>query len=245
MRVSVICVYNNSEQLHSQLEASLNLQDLEFEPIFLDNSGGRFTSAAAALNHGAKASQGDILIFSHQDIYLKTRTALRELAEAIAGCETGTIVGTAGVKEPSKQYYLNLTQGEAFDPTIQRICENRLYPVSCVDEGLFGMTRATWEQHPFDEALCDNWHLYAVESCLWAREQGHEVFVQPVQLHHFSAGRITRSYMKGLIRLTDRYQKSHKYIWTTCYKVPTSWLYVRGLYLVWSLNRRLRGRPLD
>ena len=43
MRVSVICVYNNSEQqLHSRLEASLNLQDLEFEPVFLDNAEGRF-----------------------------------------------------------------------------------------------------------------------------------------------------------------------------------------------------------
>ena len=172
MRVSVICVYNNSEQLHSQLEASLNLQDLEFERVFLDNSGGRFSSAAAALNHGAAAASGDILIFSHQDIYLKTATALGELADAIAGCETGTIVGTAGVKEPSKRYYFNLTQGDVFDPTLQSICESRLYPVSCVDEGLFGMTRATWERHPFDEVLCDNWHLYAVESCLWAREQG-------------------------------------------------------------------------
>ena len=42
MRVSVICVYNNSEQLHSRLEASLTLQDLEFEPVFLDNAEGRF-----------------------------------------------------------------------------------------------------------------------------------------------------------------------------------------------------------
>lgn len=245
MKVSVICVYNREEQLNAQLKASLSRQNIQYEFIGIQNSTGAFPSAAAALNHGARAASGDILIFSHQDIFLKTENALRELVEGIAHCETGTIVGTAGVKEPSKKYYENLTGGEAFDPTLQRKCENRLYPVSCVDEGLFGMTRATWQQHPFDEVLCDNWHQYAVEACLWAREQGHCVYVQPIQIHHFSMGRISRSYMQGLIRLADRYRKSHRFIWTTCYKVPTSWLYVRVLYFLWVANRTLRGRPLD
>ena len=245
MLVSVICVYNNEAQLNAQLKASLRSQDLEYEFIGLDNSSGEFPSAAAALNQGAKISRGDVLIFSHQDIFLKTENGLGELAGAIAGCETGTIVGTQGVKEPSRTYYENLTAGADYDPALQNKCEKKLYEVSCVDEGLFGMTRSTWILHPFDEALCDNWHLYAVEACLWAREQGHSVFVQPVQLHHFSRGRITRSYMKGLIRLADRYGKSHRYIWTTCYKVSSSWLSVRLLYAVWAANRMLRGRPLD
>ena len=245
MLVSVICVYNSEAQLNAQLKASLRGQDLEYEFIGLDNASGAFPSAAAALNQGAKISAGDVLVFSHQDIFLKTEDTLRELAEAIAACETGTIVGTQGVKEPSRTYYENLTAGADYDAALQEKCEKRLYEVSCVDEGLFGMTRATWERHPFDEALCDNWHLYAVEACLWAREQGHSVFVQPVQLHHFSRGRISRSYMKGLIRLADRYRKSHRYIWTTCYKVPSSWLYVRLLYVLWAVNRTLRRRPLD
>lgn len=245
MKVSVICVYNNETQFNQQLWASLANQDMEHELIPIKNTSGEFTSAAAALNHGAATASGDILIFSHQDIYLKTEDALRMLAESIAQCATGTIVGTAGVKEPSKRYYYNLTEGINYDPTLQICCENRRYAVSCVDEGLFGMTRATWEAHPFDEELCDNWHLYAVEACLWAREHGHCVYVFPVQIHHFSKGRISRSYMRGLVRLADRYRKSHRYIWTTCYKVPSSWLYVRILYIIWVLNRRIRGRSLD
>ena len=245
MRVSIICVFNNESQMNSQLKFSLANQDMEYEFIGIDNISGSFSSAAGALNHGAAIASGDILIFSHQDIFLKTEDALRMLAEAIARCETGTIVGTAGVKEPSKRYYYNLTEGINYDPTLQSCCENRLYEVSCVDEGLFGMTRATWEAHPFDEELCDNWHLYAVEACLWAREHGHPVFVFPIQIHHFSKGRISRSYMRGLIRLADRYRKSHRYIWTTCYKVPASWVYVRLLYAVWVANRVVRGRALD
>lgn len=245
MKISVICVYNNETQLNSQLLASLSNQTAAYEFVPIDNTAGRFASAAAALNHGASVAKGDILVFSHQDIFLKTEHELGELADRIGQCETGTVIGTQGVKEPSRVYFENLTAGEEYDARIQNKYEKGLYEVSCVDEGLFGMTRATWQQHPFDEILCDSWHLYAVEACLWARAHGHHVYVYPAQIHHFSWGRITRGYMGGLVRLADQYRSSHRYIWTTCYKVWSSWLYVRLLYLAWVTNRLIRGRPLD
>lgn len=245
MKISVICVYNNVAQLNAQLLASLSNQTATYEFVPIDNTAGRFTSAAAALNYGASVAEGDILIFSHQDIFFKTEHELWELADRIAQCETGTIIGTQGVKEPSMVYYENLTAGKEYNAMLQSKYEKGLYEVSCVDEGLFGMTRATWAAHPFDETLCDNWHLYAVEACLWARAHGNHVYVYPAQIHHFSWGRITRSYMRGLVRVADQYRKNHRYIWTTCYKVSSSWLYVRALYFAWVVNRIIRGRPLD
>ena len=237
MNISVICVYNNEEQLNTQLKASLINQDIKYEFVAIKNTDGRFQSAAAALNYGARKSTGEVLVFSHQDIFLKTEDGLRELSDAISRCEKGTIIGTQGVREPSKRYYENLTAGPKFISELSNQYPMDLYPVSCVDEGMFGMKRSTWEEHPFDELLCDNWHLYAVEACLWARKNGHPVFVCPVELHHFSRGKISLGYMQNLKRLCQVYRKDFRYIWTTCYKVRTNAFYINTLVALWRLNR--------
>lgn len=241
MRISVICVYNKEEQLERQLQKSLLFQATEYEFVGINNALGQFVSAAAALNYGAEKATGDILIFSHQDVFLKTETELLELAEAIASCQIGTIVGTQGVREPSKTYYENLTAGENYIPELIHKYPKSLMEVSCVDEGLFGMKKETWAAHPFDEKLCDNWHLYAVEACLWARKHGHKVYVYPSQIHHFSMGKISLGYMQNLQLLCKIYRNDFKYIWTTCYKVRTHPLCINTLLFLWISNRFIRG----
>jgi len=242
MKISVICVYNNHELLERQLKQSLDMQDVIFEFVSIDNTLSCFSSASSALNEGARRSTGDILIFSHQDIFLKTGDELRILAEVISDSNIGDIVGTQGVREKSTKYYANMTAGNSFNNVLLQDYNEKKIVVDCVDEGLFGMKRDTWENHHFDEKLCDGWHLYAVESCLWARSQGHNVYVCPIQVHHFSYGNITKSYMKGLIRMADKYRYKFRYIWTTCYKVSSSWIYIRVLYFIWTLNRKFRKK---
>lgn len=241
MKISVICVYNNEQQLKDQLDASLKTQNLEYELIGINNIQNKFSSAAKALNYGASVSNGDILIFSHQDIFLKTATELEKLANVVSKYPTGTIIGTQGVREPSKLYYTNLTSGLKYNCDIINDFDDKLYEVSCVDEGLFGMKRETWEKHHFDEVLCDNWHLYCVEYCLYARKNGNKVYVWPSQIHHFSKGTISLGYMKNLRRLCDVYRNDFKYIWTTCYKVRTNKIYINLLVWIWTANRFIRG----
>lgn len=243
--ISVICVYNNEEQLKTQLECSLEFQNANMEFIKIDNRCGKFESAAKALNYGANLAKGDVLIFSHQDIYLKTENEIEELAEVIYHCEVGTIVGTQGVMEKSRKYYSNLTAGEEYDCNLNYEFEKKLYEVACIDEGLFGMKKATWEGHHFDESICNNWHLYAVEQCLYARSHSGKVYVYPLQIHHFSKGRISLGYMQNMRELCKKYRKSFRYIWTTCYKVRTSSLYINTLITAWCLNRIIRRKPLD
>lgn len=244
MKISVICVYNDKTMFENQLLQSLKMQDIKYELIGLDNSIGKFKSAAAALNYGAGIAQGNILIFSHQDIYLKTNDALKIFARQLERCNAGTIIGTQGVIEKSKIYYSNLTAGSSFNSLLIHDFENILYDVSCVDEGFFGMTRETFFMHPFNEVLCDNWHLYCVEMCLYMRKNGGNVYVCPIQLHHYSYGTISLSYMKGLKALCNEYREDFKYIWTTCYKVKTNRLYINLLILLWCLNRIVRRKSL-
>lgn len=239
--ISIICVYNRKEQFHEQLYASLLNQDIEYELIAIDNTENQFKSASQALNFGCTKANGDILIFSHQDIYLKRNDEIRRFAQAIENLEIGSIVGTQGVKEVSKKYYSNITAGEIFDKCCSEEYNEELYEVSCVDEGFFGMKKKTWANLMFNEELCDNWHLYCVEMCLHTRKNHGKVYVYPSQLHHFSMGTISLGYMRNLKKLCSVYKSDFKYIWTTCYKVRTSSWYINGLVFLWCLNRRIRG----
>lgn len=244
MRISLICVYNSEEQLNNQLLASPALRDLSIEKIILNNNKYKFKSAAEALNYGAALATGDILIFSHQDIYIKDTDGIVDFAEKVAELRAGDIVGTQGVMDKSKVYYSNLTAGEQLDKSIINDYPNNLIEVSCVDEGFFGMKKETWENHHFNECLCSDWHLYAVEQALYARKNNNNVYVYPIQLHHFSFGTISLSYMNCLRKLCEEYRDDFKYIWTTCYKVNTSKWYINTLILIWTLNRRIRGKSL-
>ena len=241
-RISVICVYNNKDQFENQLCKSLKQQDIEYDLIAIDNTKHNFMSAAEALNYGSEKARGDILIYSHQDIYLKQNDALKKIAEAIAECENGSIIGTQGVRERSKIYYSNLSCADEDIYAIKNQYPEELINVSCVDEGFFGMKKETWRKLKFNETLCDNWHLYCVEMCLHTRKLGHRVYVFPLQLHHFSMGTISLEYMKNLKKLCSVYRKNFKYIWTTCYKVKTNCLYINCLFFIWCLNRKIRGR---
>lgn len=240
--ISVICVFNNQEQLEEQLKASLEFQRANYELIAIDNRENKFKSAAGALNYGSEKASGEILIYSHQDIYLKRPDEIERFAAAIEKCPLGTIVGAQGVREPKKLYYTNLTWGKALDKRIVEDYKEDLYAVSCVDEGFFGMKRETWNLLRFNEDLCDNWHLYSVEMCLHTRKLGNKVYVFPTQMHHFSRGVISLGYMNNLKKLCEVYRKDFKYIWTTCYKVRTNRFYINMLYTAWCLNRKIRGR---
>lgn len=242
MVASIICVYNDRNAYEKMLCKSIENQDCEYELIGIDNSNGKFSCAAKALNYGASKANTDVLIFSHQDVYIKTNDAIRSFAKAIQELPVGCIIGTQGVREKKKIYYSNITYGSKFLPDLNHSLENRLYDVASVDEGFFGMKKATWRNHNFDEKLCDNWHLYCVETCLWNRNNNGRVYVYPIQLHHYSMGTITLGYMKNLKLLCKAYRKDFKYIWTTCYKVKTNVFYINMLYILWVFNRKIRGK---
>ena len=74
-----------------------------------------------------------------------------------------------------------------------------------VDECFFGGHTDFFLHHPFDEKLCDNWHLYGVERCMYTRAKGNKVYVCDIPLIHTSTGTISRAYNKGFYRVAKRY----------------------------------------
>ncbi|MDO5381713.1 MAG: glycosyltransferase [Eubacteriales bacterium] len=242
MKISVVCVYNDEKAFQEQLKTSLENQLVEYELISICNKDKTFSSASSALNFGAGQATGDVLIFSHQDIFIKGSDQLELLARAIQEAPEYSVVGTQGIVDKSKCDVTNITAGQDYNSSEIHNYEYKLYEVSTFDEGLFGMKKSTWERHKFDEKICDNWHLYAIEQCLYARSHAGRVYVYPIQFHHYSMGTISLSYMNTLKELCRIYRKDFKYIWTTCYKVRTNPIYINILVKIWLLNRIIRGR---
>lgn len=239
--ISIICVFNNQESLEEQLKKSLALQNCEYELIAVNNSQGTFKSAADALNHGAAQAAGDVFVFSHQDIFLKDENQLNNFYEAVKKYPIGYIFGIAGAKEKEKNNLGLYTSGASLNLEKKYSVTNDLQ-VSCVDECFFGMRKETYLKHPFDSILCDNWHLYAVEMCLYWRKNNGAVYLIPTQVHHYSKGKINFAYMKGLVKLVKYYRNDFKYIWTTCYKVSTHPIYINVLVFLWMISRLVRGK---
>ena len=242
--ISIICVYNDKAALKNQLMESLKqFETKDFELILLDSTKYGFSCSAEGLNFGAQKANGDVLIFTHQDVFIKNENEFYDFCDFIKKNSIGTIVGAAGAIEGKKENYTNYTTGSILDiAIINRV--NGIREVACIDESFFGMKKETFAGHPFDKTLCDNWHLYAVEISMFARKNGKKVFVYPIQIHHYSNGKISIEYMKGLLKLADCYRDVFKYIWTCCYKVKTNWIYTRGLYVIWCLHRIVMGKPL-
>mgnify|MGYP007054376281 FL=1 len=74
-----------------------------------------------------------------------------------------------------------------------------------LDECFFGGHTTHFKKNPFDEKLCDNWHLYGVERCLHTRWHGGNVYVCDVALIHHSTGHINHAYNENFRRLAKRY----------------------------------------
>lgn len=238
--ISVVCAYNKPHIFKSVLCKSLKNQNIDVEIIAVDNSKNRFSSASSALNYGAQHANGDILLFVHQDIIFKENDAIKNIATAINKLPVGTVVGIAGAIEKNKKNLGNYTSGLEYNPNYVYSI-NKLTEVSTVDELLCGMKRETFDLHNFDSKICNGWHLYAVEMCLYHRSKGGHVFVLPIQFHHLSNGRINREYMRNFINLAKKYKPYNKYIWTTCYKLNTNTIMLRVIYFAWLMKRFITG----
>jgi hypothetical protein len=182
--VSIVTVFNDPEVRAACLDRSLEAHraeapDTEYLPV--DNSGGAFASAGAALNHGAAQAKHDHVAFVHQDVYLHSLTALEEAAGRLADDDGIGMLGALGVTHEGR--FLGRVRDRIFllgDPAFDPV------PVDTVDELLFMIPRRLLEQEPLPEDPEFAWHAYAVEYGLRARAQGRRVCAVDIPLTHNS-----------------------------------------------------------
>jgi hypothetical protein len=182
--ISVICVYNDPEVLHSCLGASIAAglaaaPRTEFLPI--DNRNHVFSSAGAALNHGARLASNDVVVLVHQDVVLHSLTALEHAASVLVANPAIGVMGASGVDGRGR------ILGRVRDRVVV-IGDSAPDPrnVESLDEVLFMMTREELLRHPLSEDPLLAWHAYGVEYSLRIRRSGRRAVAFDVPLTHNS-----------------------------------------------------------
>lgn len=204
---SVVCVYNDEATLGTHLVASLDDQTLPSERILLDNRGGAFPSAAAALNAGAARARGRYVLFAHQDVALPKPDWLARALPLLDALPRLGVAGCAGMKAHGGTHRERargeiLTHGRPW-PWNHPVTDTEA--VQTLDECILITQRDFTLAHPFDEGTFDGWHLYGADLCLRASAEGRDVVVLPLPLIHDSNGN-----PKGLFRYQWRLAEKHR-----------------------------------
>lgn len=243
---SVICVYNNKKAFEDYLLKSLSGQTAKYELIAIDNTTGQFKSAASALNHGAAKAASKYLMFVHQDIDLASNTWLADAEKTLDSLTNLGVAGVAGRVAGKFGTITNIQDGSppklAGDFQIDSPAK-----VQTVDECLAIIPKAVFEKLRFDEAACDDWHLYVTDYCLSARKLGLDVLVIPTTLYHASSGAsFSGKYYETLRKVLQKYGKDYKIIcapygrWSPGYPLLLQRVLLLARLGLRSLLRRMR-----
>lgn len=243
-RVTIVCCYNDLMQ-YQAFENSLKGQNTEYTLLGIDNRGQKFSSCAAALNSAAGQIETEYVIYAHQDIALPKPDMLARFAAYLGLLGPEDILGVAGAVwdgsgSAGEQTCVlsKVRHGKALAEAGERDYSGTA-ECETVDECFFGGHAEFFRAHPFDEALCDDWHLYAVERCLFTRMRGNRVYVCDIPLVHFSGGAIGHAYNRGFYRLARRYAgyarrggAGRKITWlrTVCGSSRTDWFHRTCFY---------------
>lgn len=242
--ISVVCVSNDEKVLRTCLLRTPPSQDIQYEFINVDNRDGRLNSAAEALNHGDKDAKGKYLMFVPQDITLLSDDVLREAERMMDSLPNAGVAGVAG-KADDSGVMSNITHGDPPTPAGTRRIEGP-EKVQTVDECLVIVPRTVFESLKFDEETCDSWHLYAADCSLSALKRGLDVYVLPLNVHNYQAGRypytnsltgMPEKYHETLRRLLRKHKKDFRRIHPSMGSWSTRWPLRLQLY---AMRRRLR-----
>ena len=150
---------------------NIHSQSVPCEVIGINNCGNKnFNSCAAAYNSVINQVKTKYLIYSHQDIVLQSPDCLKKFLSYLERINAHDILGVAGVKFDTGGTITNIKHvwkhsGEiGFAGNIR--LEGDFMECDTLDECFFGGHTEHFRSFPFNERLCYNWHLYAVEACL-------------------------------------------------------------------------------
>ena len=237
--ISVVCVYNNRKILEKFLLEGLKGQSTEYELILMDNTEGKFKSAAEALNRGGEKAKGKYIMFVHQDINLISKTWLEDTEKTLNSLNNVGIAGVAGPIEDSETIVTNIKHGEP-PQSAGGVQINTPLEVQTLDECLIIIPRDIFKKCKFDKKTCSGWHSYAIDYSLSVKKSDLKVYVLPTYLYHRSTGLpLDEKYFVSLENVRKKYKKDYKRIYTTTGEWST--LYPLTIQRIPFFQRRLKS----
>lgn len=208
IKVSIIIIKTNDNQF-SKAKYWIEKQSCadEIEIVAIENEKNKnFKSAATALNYGAAKSQGEVLVFMHQDVYLKDLTIIESYYDYLMN-NPNNIVGLAGAVGNDVTYsdiYETENMIKRNKPT-----NGKHIMVDSLDECMIAINRKKWEYCKFDEKCCDNWHCYAMDLCFSNTLNGGRNIVISAPVVHDSMGNAnSRDYRRAVKRILVKYRNT-------------------------------------
>lgn len=222
--ISIVVVYNNERMLNEILLESLKNQTVNFELIVIDNTKGKFKSAAEALNYGGVRAKGKYIMFVHQDVELSSNTWLEEVEKVLDELPNLGVAGVAGMSEKGRKYedrkrgYIS-DCGEIWGKPLEKAEE-----VQTLDECLLIVPKPNFEKMQFDKNTFDGWHCYGADYCLRVRQIGLKAYVIPAFIYHRSLRSNSKDLLNYQKRLYKKHRKNCRHIYMTSGVHDISWL---------------------
>ena len=240
--ITIICCWNDKKQ-YQRLIDSIKIQDIKVNIIGIDNRNQVYTSCSRALNDAIYQVNTKYVLFSHQDIIFNSPTALNRILAYLNCINESDILGVAGSSFNSIYVKTNVLVGNCDELEYggtERV--NGIEECNTLDECLFGGYTEYFRKTKFDESICYDWHLYAVEICLRTMYNGGKIYVCDVELIHKSKGKLDYSYNEMYRLLCKKYSGSYKYLRTPCcYYSGTSFLKRNIYYLKKLMGLKIRN----
>ncbi len=213
--ISVMCIYNDTEQLERYLLRGLKRQDIDFELITIDNTRGQHQAAVPALNSAGCSSRGDLLMFIHQDVEMLSPSWLRDAERHIACLPDFGAAGVAGRTAHGKMT-ASVWHGEPAKRVSKRKPRKTPLKTQTLD-GCVAITPASvFRQVRFDEGTCSGWHLFIADYCLTLGMKGLGVYVLPGDVYHRSTGPADpRVYAPTVAAIIKKHGRHYPVIHTT------------------------------
>ncbi|WP_161962279.1 glycosyltransferase [Nocardioides speluncae] len=181
--ISIVCVFNDIDVRQHCLDRSISdyqgSGSVDYVPV--DNTAQAFTSAGAALNHGARRAQHDVVVFVHQDVYLHSIDRLIEIAQLMTDDGPWGLLGASGVTASGG------VVGRLRDK-VQLLGSDAPAPVAVdsLDEVLFMIRRSQVLAEPLSEDAELAWHAYGIEYGLRMKALGRDVGAVNLAVTHNS-----------------------------------------------------------
>lgn len=234
--LAIICCYNN-EKLYKKFLENIKLQQGDVEVIGIDNTTNQFCSCSSAYNYAMSMVKTEFVLFLHQDIVFIEPNTITKIMHYLKQISNYDILGLVGTKVGSKFVSTNIYV-ENLNQYGGKIRVHGLQECDTLDECIFGGKSICFKQYPFDEELCNNWHLYAVERALAAKERGDKVFVCDVPVLHLSKGNVDANFDKCFLGVCRKYRGTFREIHTPCAISKTN----EFSLLSWSIKSKIKRR---
>ncbi len=237
-RVTLVCCYNNYS-LYDALLADIAGQDEKVDVIGINNTERKYKSCACAYNSIVDSIKTEFVIYAHQDIRLLDKYCIGKFVDYLCRISADDVLGVAGCGIADKLIHSNILNGSERVKVGQRPV-HEIEECFTFDECFFGGHTEYFRCNRFDEKVCDDFHLYAVEQCLRTRSRKGKAYVCDLNMYHLSKGNKNYALNKSFFKLCEKYQNEYGYIYATCCRGHTAIVLRTIEYILRKLKYKLK-----